>query len=155
MHIIIYIFFFETNFRFTRMILRRNIFRSYKKIFKSESDTRIARPACSCQSWSHSPKTKTAATGTFWVDISPWRKLKRRLTHFFFKLWSLITYIFQSRHYCFIQLNEICKPWEGGGGGGRGEVPNNGLFGEALPERGTCFQASGIWKGREICHFGW
>ena len=56
----------------------------------------------------------------------------------------------------------------GRGGGGRDGVgtPYDGLYGEALPERGTyLFQASGIWKGkdftswsiqkgREVCHLG-
>ena len=38
------------------------------------------------------------------------------------------------------------SPWGGGGGN-----PYNGLYGEVPPERG---QASGIWKGSEICHLG-
>ena len=32
----------------------------------------------------------------------------------------------------------------GGGGGGGGGTPYGGLYGEAPPERGTFFQASGI-----------
>jgi len=33
---------------------------------------------------------------------------------------------------------------------GGGSNPYNGLYGEAPPERGTPFQASGTWKGRDF-----
>ena len=44
--------------------------------------------------------------------------------------------------------------------GGGEDTPYNGLYGEALPERGTFFRLQvyerigSIWKGREICHLG-
>ena len=45
-------------------------------------------------------------------------------------------------------------PPPGGGGGGRGwGTPYNGLYGEAPPERGNLFQASGILKGREFTSY--
>lgn len=50
----------------------------------------------------------------------------------------------------------------GGGGGtlnaypsgaGGGGLPINVLYGEALPERGSFFQASAIWKGRDFARW--
>ena len=39
-----------------------------------------------------------------------------------------------------------------GAGGGSA---HNGLYGAAPAEKGTVFQASGKWKGREICFLIW
>ena len=47
-------------------------------------------------------------------------------------------------------LDSVTPP----GGGGRGwGTPYNGLYGEAPPERGNLFQASGILKGREFTSY--